>query len=151
MDTRNEVERWADRSIEVLFRHERLRLCLTCIYKQFHFATVLSPWIRRALVAGGFGTGIPSWQLPIEIAPVVPYQQLQYDRASLRIEDPEIAVKRRTLKSTSSSSSRLDDEPGTLTTSATPFFHFDLASAVKAAEQSLLKQDSKRLSEDDKQ
>lgn len=38
---------------------------------QFHFAHILSPWIRRALLAGGFGTGtIP--RRVTEIASVVP-------------------------------------------------------------------------------
>ncbi|GAA5969941.1 hypothetical protein JCM11641_008092, partial [Rhodosporidiobolus odoratus] len=41
---------------------------------QFHFATILSPFIKRALLAGGFGTGV-GWsgdERPLEIAPVVP-------------------------------------------------------------------------------
>ena len=50
------MERWTDRPVE------------------FHFATILSPWIRRALVAGGFGTGLPASSGPREIAPVVPYR-----------------------------------------------------------------------------
>ncbi|BGP30935.1 Sulfate permease 2 [Rhodotorula toruloides] len=40
---------------------------------QFHFATILSPFIKRALLAGGFGTG-KGWsgpERPLEIAPVV--------------------------------------------------------------------------------
>ncbi|GAA5975756.1 hypothetical protein JCM10908_005271 [Rhodotorula pacifica] len=40
---------------------------------QFHFATILSPFIKRALLAGGFGTGT-GWtgpERPLEIAPVV--------------------------------------------------------------------------------
>ncbi|GAA6008582.1 hypothetical protein JCM10207_007166 [Rhodosporidiobolus poonsookiae] len=41
---------------------------------QFHFATILSPFIKRALLAGGFGTGV-GWsgnERPLEIAAVVP-------------------------------------------------------------------------------
>jgi sodium-independent sulfate anion transporter 11 len=56
VDTRTEVERWADRPVE------------------FHFATILSPWIRRALIAGGFGLGVPA-ALQGEIAGVVPYRE----------------------------------------------------------------------------
>jgi len=37
---------------------------------QFHFAHILSPWIRRALLAGGFGTGRLQRHVT-EIAPVV--------------------------------------------------------------------------------
>ncbi|GAA5892716.1 SLC26/SulP family anion transporter [Sporobolomyces salmoneus] len=52
-----------------------LRRALTRYARQeveFHFATILSPWIKRALLAGGFGRDIPSSDLPIEIATVVP-------------------------------------------------------------------------------
>lgn len=42
---------------------------------QFHFACIYSPWIRRALVAGGFGTSAPHAHLPHEIAPVTPYNE----------------------------------------------------------------------------
>ncbi|WFD33427.1 hypothetical protein MCUN1_000240 [Malassezia cuniculi] len=38
---------------------------------QFHFAHLLSPWIRRALLAGGFGTGTVSRHIT-EVASVVP-------------------------------------------------------------------------------
>ncbi|PWN19800.1 putative sulfate permease [Microstroma glucosiphilum] len=37
---------------------------------EFHFASILSPWIRRGLLAGGFGTGASSRHIT-EIAPVV--------------------------------------------------------------------------------
>lgn len=40
VDTRKEVEKWADAPVE------------------FHFSGILSPWVRRALIAGGFGQGI---------------------------------------------------------------------------------------------
>ncbi len=38
----------------------------------FHFCTILSPWIRRALLAGGFGTGKLLRERPLEIAATVP-------------------------------------------------------------------------------
>ncbi|TFY76919.1 hypothetical protein EWM64_g7091 [Hericium alpestre] len=62
IDTRNEIERWTDRPVE------------------FHFATILSPWIRRALVAGGFGTGRGASANLREIAPVYAYRD-SYDDA----------------------------------------------------------------------
>ncbi|KAG0658148.1 hypothetical protein C6P46_006024 [Rhodotorula mucilaginosa] len=42
----------------------------------FHFATILSPWIKRALLAGGFGRDRED-QRPVEIGDVVP----QHDNA----------------------------------------------------------------------
>ncbi|KAI5124536.1 hypothetical protein M0805_003059 [Coniferiporia weirii] len=120
VDTRTEVERWADRSIE------------------FHFANVLSPWIRRALVAGGFGIGRPSAGVPAEIAPVVPATYDDSDREDFKkspSDDPESNIKRRTLKSTANSDlSRAFNLNNSVGSSATPFFHFDLETAVKAAE-----------------
>lgn len=53
VDVRRAVELYADAPIE------------------FHFANILSPWIRRALLAGGFGTGTARKHV-VEIAPVVP-------------------------------------------------------------------------------
>ncbi|KAK4057854.1 Sulfate permease 2 [Microbotryomycetes sp. JL221] len=38
----------------------------------FHFASILSPWIKRALLAGGFGRGIAPDERPLEIAAIVP-------------------------------------------------------------------------------
>jgi len=54
VDTRKEVEKWADRAVE------------------FHFSGILSPWIRRALIAAGFGQGQRRHGTALEIAPVVP-------------------------------------------------------------------------------
>ncbi|KAJ7273488.1 sulfate permease [Mycena haematopus] len=119
IDTRNEVERWADHPVE------------------FHFATLLSPWIRRALIAGGFGTGVPSSRAPREIAKVVPYRELQDstpaelhqlerdsdveagDKSSKVLESPDL--------------SSLEGYAPVIETD-TPFFHLDLAAAVRAAE-----------------
>ena len=53
VDTRRQINRYADREVE------------------FHFAQISSPWVRRALIAGGFGTGKPLKEI-IEVAPVVP-------------------------------------------------------------------------------
>ncbi|KAG9318408.1 sulfate transporter family-domain-containing protein [Chiua virens] len=55
IDTRSEVERWAAAPVE------------------FHFASILSPWIQRALIAGGFGSGSLPAELPREVAAVVTY------------------------------------------------------------------------------
>ncbi|KII88737.1 hypothetical protein PLICRDRAFT_54565 [Plicaturopsis crispa FD-325 SS-3] len=118
IDTRNEVDRWADRPVE------------------FHFATILSPWIRRALIAGGFGTGAPGANYPREIAAVVPYrggtrETTDYDRA----DDQEAQLKDRSRSSSSGKSA--GDENVPIYGDDTPFFHFDLTAAVAAAEAGL--------------
>ncbi|WVQ99229.1 hypothetical protein IAU59_006361 [Kwoniella sp. CBS 9459] len=53
IDTRTEVEKWADAPVE------------------FHFCGILSPWIRRALIAGGFGQGQNRAGTALEVAPAV--------------------------------------------------------------------------------
>ncbi|KAJ7684959.1 sulfate transporter family-domain-containing protein [Mycena polygramma] len=121
IDTRNEVERWADHPVE------------------FHFATLLSPWIRRALIAGGFGTGVSSSRAPREIAQVVPYRDgLQDSTGELprfeRQSDVEAADIKlcRVQDSPDPASSWGDYAP--VVDIDTPFFHMDLAAAVRAAE-----------------
>ncbi|RDX48396.1 sulfate permease [Lentinus brumalis] len=108
IDTRNEVERWANKPVE------------------FHFATILSPWIRRALIAGGFGIGQPSSRAPTEIAPVVPYRggRRQLDE---RHKLPDIEAIDEIPK----------EEEVPIIPEDTPFFHFDLVAAVRAAESGL--------------
>lgn len=117
IDTRKEVERWADRAVE------------------FHFATVLSPWVRRALIAGGFGTGVPSSRVPSEIAAVVPYRGGQVaPSADPQHHDEEAPAphKSEEYEITQNAPIELD---------ATPFFHLDIVSAVRSAEGTLLRED----------
>jgi sodium-independent sulfate anion transporter 11 len=86
----------------------------------------MSPWIRRALIAGGFGTGL---RVPSGITSVVPYSDPPRDHGS-PIDDPEaIEIK----QPRNASSSLIDD--GLVVSVDTPFFHADLESAVRAAEQ----------------
>ncbi|KAA1471250.1 sulfate permease [Dentipellis sp. KUC8613] len=136
IDTRNEIERWTDHPVE------------------FHFATLLSPWIRRALVAGGFGTGRGASASPLEIAPVVPYRDgyeaphtiRHRDRAHVDIEavDPDAENDRDLKDGGGSDASDHDDAFGprigaseALLQVVTPFFHIDLTAAVRAAERTL--------------
>lgn len=121
IDTRNEVERWVNHPVE------------------FHFATVLSPWIRRALIAGGFGAGRPSSRAPTEIAQVVHLGDVREPSPSLPekgdIENAVIVEEERRRGSSSTYKSSADQsgsEPIVL--QDTPFFHFDVVSAVRAAE-----------------
>ncbi|GAW07432.1 sulfate permease [Lentinula edodes] len=128
IDTRNEIERWADHPVE------------------FHFASILSPWIRRALVAGGFGLGTPSSRAPHEIAAVVPYRDGLGDRqlSDLRQNVREHADDIETGLSTSAQGKESINSFEIETTGYapllpldTPFFHLDLESAVRAAESGL--------------
>jgi sodium-independent sulfate anion transporter 11 len=112
VDTRNEVERWADAPVP------------------FHFATILSPWIRRALVAGGFGGASADGARPSEIAPVVRGADAHGDalatpRTPFALGDGDVEAPRE-LGATESYD--------TLVPHDTPFFHFDLPAAVAAAE-----------------
>ena len=98
------------------------------LLSQFHFASILSPWIRRALVAGGFGTGVPLHHIPTEIAAVVPYhlQHSSHKAPEKEADIEERAVPELRLGSSSSSAPiNLED---------TPFFHLDIVEAVRAAE-----------------
>lgn len=114
MDARTEIEKWADHPIE------------------FHFAPILSPWIHRALVAGGFGVGHSESKVPREVAPVVPYRDgTTFDKHdSISSDDIEKADIQKGNLSDPVDGSEL--EP--LVPNNTPFFHIDLAAAVKAAE-----------------
>jgi len=126
IDTRAEVERWADHPVE------------------FHFATVLSPWIRRALIAGGFGIGTSTITVPHEIAPVVPYRGGNQDNFmsndDYHPDDPETqGGKHDKLSQISSAVDHSNPNSNMLLYAVdTPFIHFDLTSAVRAAERTVL-------------
>ena len=72
IDTRKEVEKWADRPVE------------------FHFAGILSPWIRRALIAAGFGQGQARHGAALEVAPVVPQDEAMCPADRARIEEERL-------------------------------------------------------------
>ncbi|KAJ7632387.1 sulfate permease [Roridomyces roridus] len=118
VDTRNEVERWADHTVE------------------FHFATILSPWIRRALVAGGFGVGVSSSRAPREIARVVPYRELDGESSDDRFEPVDVESNGESKLPESPNPSQKNEHAPIISTD-TPFFHFDLVAAVRAAESGL--------------
>lgn len=125
IDTRREVERWTNGPVE------------------FHFASILSPWIRRALVAAGFGFDhrIQSPRLH-DVATVV----------SSDDSHPRSPIPKDVEAGDSKDTSAYDPADGTYgaygsvqrgEASAvpidTPYFHLDLAEAVAAAEAGLLK------------
>ncbi|GLB35321.1 putative STAS domain containing protein [Lyophyllum shimeji] len=118
IDTRTEVEKWADHPVE------------------FHFATILSPWIRRALTAAGFGLGISASRVPPDLAAVVPYRDGRHDIAEQTV-DLTSDVESGDIKKTNSRLSEQTSELEPIVAEDTPFFHIDLLSAVRAAESGL--------------
>ncbi|KAH6918940.1 high affinity sulfate permease [Coprinopsis sp. MPI-PUGE-AT-0042] len=115
IDTRREVEKWVDHPVE------------------FHFAPILSPWIHRALVAGGFGIGHSHSKAPRDLASIVPYRDGTSFDEDVNAQRPSSDLESGDIKQSPSSATRDTDlEP--LVATDTPFFHVDLAAAVKAAE-----------------
>jgi len=130
VDTRVEVEKWADGPVE------------------FHFANILSPWIRRALVAGGFGIANShsgERRQPIEVAPVVPPHHPEVFKseeeefsevvAQHKLGDEESGSISSGIREGGETGAEGDCEPvKPLISQSTPYFHFSLASAVASAE-----------------
>ena len=88
---------------------------------------MLSPWIRRALVAGGFGTGKPASSIP-DIAAVTPHGEdsREFPYVHQDLESNVVTAKR--------DQTRTPEGGEPVIERTTPFFHVDLVSAVKAAE-----------------
>lgn len=81
------------------------------------------------MVAGGFGTGIPSHEVPTEIAAVVPYDGIH--RSSPKAPEKAADIEERAvpeLRSGGASGS------APINLQDTPFFHLDIVEAVRAAE-----------------
>jgi sodium-independent sulfate anion transporter 11 len=110
-DTRDVIERWADHPVE------------------FHFATILSPWIRRSLVAGGFGYERGS--RPVRSHDVAPLGSSS--------TDPEA----REISSSDPSYGAIEHGEASTVPVDTPFFHLDLTEAVAAAEAGISKHSPK--------
>jgi solute carrier family 26 (sodium-independent sulfate anion transporter), member 11 len=114
MDTRKEVERWTNRPVE------------------FHFATILSPWIRRCLIAGGFGYEHSS--RTHDVTGVVSYDASQAGPSQSDVETGE--TKGSLLPDPSYGEIRHGEASAVQID--TPYLHLDLAEAVAAAEAGLL-------------
>jgi len=115
IDARKEAESWAHAPVE------------------FHFANILSPWIRRALIAGGFGLANPERNIPTEVAPVFTHYLSQSQvKSPGGFEEGGDAVRR---KSVSDEESQVSSHVAPVISTDTPFFHLDLLSAVRAAEE----------------
>ena len=116
VDARDEIERWADHPVE------------------FHFASILSPWIRRSLVAGGFGydhrSRPDSWHHDVAaVSPPYNVGSSSFDteaRESKEVPFPDPSY------------GMIDQGEASAVQVDTPFFHLDLAEAVAAAEAGLL-------------
>ena len=94
------------------------------------------------MVAGGFGIGTLSISIPHEIAPVVPYRGGNQDNFATtedyQSDDPEIGNKHDDFFRGSSMGNQINSADNVpLCAVETPFIHFDLTSAVRAAESSL--------------
>ena len=109
---------------------------------QFHFATVLSPWIRRALVAGGFGIGRSSSRAPAELVQVVSYGDVRAPSLPREKLDIENAIVEEDAWRPGSASKAIPTEEEPIALQETPFFHFDVVSAVRAAESGLRRTNS---------
>lgn len=106
--------------------------------------------MRRALIAGGFGTGSRSG-VPAEIAQVVSLGDCRNSSIPEKSADLEAAIiveEQLAAASPSPSDGSADGVPIDL--EDTPFFHFDIVSAVRAAEYNLTRihSSSTRVSED---
>ena len=119
IDARDEIERWADRPVE------------------FHFASILSPWIRRSLVAGGFGydhRSQPDGRRHDVAAVPPPYEVGPSEMKEVPLPDPSYGA--------------IDQGEASAVQVDTPFFHLDLAEAVAAAEVGLLSPKTPSLGKD---
>ena len=114
------IERWADHPVE------------------FHFATILSPWIRRSLVAGGFGYDHRS--RPIRSHDVASIGR-SYDGQHVGPFSPDPEAKG--ISYSDPSYGAIQQGEASAVPVDTPFFHLDLAEAVAAAEAGILKQSPK--------
>lgn len=117
IDTRKEVERWINGPVE------------------FHFAAILSPWTRRALVAAGFGYDhhVQSTR-PHDVAAIVDDPQTLHP-----IPKDVEAGDSKVIADYDPTYGRVQRGEASAVQIDTPFFHLDLAEAVAAAEAGLLK------------
>jgi solute carrier family 26 (sodium-independent sulfate anion transporter), member 11 len=87
----------------------------------------MSPWIRRALIAGGFGFSSTRRDVRVDVVSVVPYRGGTSTHSSSPLMDAEAV---------SYKGEEGGEEWGTVAVldRRTPFFHVDLVAAVRAAE-----------------
>jgi solute carrier family 26 (sodium-independent sulfate anion transporter), member 11 len=129
IDTRQQLDRYADREVE------------------YHFVSILDPWIKRGLVAGGFGVGKPAHRL-VEVASMVPITDAEDPRThgeeefqrrrreSKPAKDVEVGLEIEPIpeKSRNNVWSPSFDSHAAVVATNYPFFHLDLETAVRSAE-----------------
>lgn len=103
---------------------------------------MLSPWTRRALIAGGFGIGDSDSASSVrEVAAVVPYRGGQRDRTIEDNRRPDLESGADDKGPSRSCKTAVYGADGAaLVPLDTPFFHFDLVGAVRAAESGVMRQ-----------
>lgn len=100
------------------------------------------------MVAGGFGTGDYDSAAKVrEIAAVVPYRGGQRDQTVEETKRPDVESGSDNKQPSRSRTTVVYGEDGAaLVPLDTPFFHFDLVGAVRAAESGVMRQLSRRSS-----
>lgn len=89
-------------------------------------------------MAGGFGIGNSASKFTGEVAPVVPYRDGHTAPDGVPVLDDDIEAGDVKRKVSSSHSSVVEEgDYSLILSSETPFFHMDLAGAVRAAESGL--------------
>jgi solute carrier family 26 (sodium-independent sulfate anion transporter), member 11 len=136
IDARGQVERWADHPVEVcspsLFSLFFPPGADAFVPQQFHFANITSAWIRRALIAGGFGyAGTGSHDIPTEVTSIVPYRGVLSGSGSPPPDVESVPHK----EGDGGRGGTEENGAVPLLDRATPYFHIDLVAAVRAAER----------------
>jgi sodium-independent sulfate anion transporter 11 len=112
---------------------------------EFHFATILSPWIRRSLVAAGFGydhgSRSDAWRHDVAAAVAPSYDVVHVGPSSTDVEAKET----NDVSFSDPSYGTIHQGEASAVQVDTPFFHLDLAEAVAAAEAGLLKSSRKSI------
>ena len=131
IDTRGQLDRYADREVE------------------YHFASILDPWTKRGLVAGGFGVGKPAHRL-VEIASMVPitdaedpshhgeeeFQRRRQESKAAKDIEAHLEIEPIPEKTASKAWSDASSSDVPVVSTNYPFFHLDLETAVRSAERS---------------
>ncbi|KAJ1954498.1 hypothetical protein GGI12_005777, partial [Dipsacomyces acuminosporus] len=99
----------------------------------WHFAGVQSPWIRRALIAGGFGSSESATRTVLSVANVAVLQDNDTPVQHPARLDEEISAGEKKLQT----AQNFDSIPVPILSVSHPYFHVDLDEALKAAELEL--------------
>jgi len=121
IDARQEIERWTNNSSV-----------------EFHFASILLPWIRQALIAGGFGTSrTPSEQVSVEVTRTLKYsyEYAESWKTSSGTPPPDIEAPVNSRYLLPHGDEEVSERSPLLPViDAIPFFHFDLTAALQAVD-----------------